>query len=73
MFERLEVSFDCLFGDSRPMLRTSIKTPLSLIRLQSEKLLLHAQLPSGQHEALQQQLESISRLDSVIEQASLSG
>jgi signal transduction histidine kinase len=66
MFDRLEISFDRLWRFAADASH-ELKTPLSLIRLQSEKLLLHGQLSSSQHEAVQQQLESITRLDSVIE------
>ena len=66
MFDRLETSFKRLSrfaGDASH----ELKTPLSLIRLQSEKLLLHGNLVVGQTEMIQQQLESINRLNSVIE------
>ena len=66
MFNRLETSFERLSrfaGDASH----ELKTPLSLVRLQSEKLLLHGNLPAGQEEIIQQQLESINRLNSVIE------
>ncbi len=66
MFDRLEASFERLSrfaGDASH----ELKTPLSLIRLQSEKLLLHGHLVLGQQEVIQQQLESINRLNSVID------
>ena len=66
MFDRLETSFVRLgrfAGDASH----ELKTPLSLIRLQSEKLLLHGNLAAGQQEVVQQQLESIHRLGSLIE------
>lgn len=66
MFDRLEVSFDRLWrfaGDASH----ELKTPLSLIRLQSEKLLLHGNLEETQQEVIQQQLEGINQLNSVIE------
>jgi signal transduction histidine kinase len=66
MFDRLEVSFNRLWrfaGDASH----ELKTPLSVMRLQSEKLLLHGNLPSNQQEVIQQQLEGINRLSSVIE------
>ncbi len=37
------------------------------MRLQSEKLLLHGDLPANQQEVIQQQLEGINRLSFVIE------
>jgi signal transduction histidine kinase len=66
MFDRLEVAFSRL---SRFAGEASheLKTPLSIIRLQSEKLLLHGSLTPPQQEAVQQQLESISGLYLVIE------
>jgi signal transduction histidine kinase len=66
MFDRLEVSFGRLWRFAAEASH-ELKTPLSLIKLQSEKLLLQGGLSGAQYEAVQQQLESISRLDSVIE------
>ena len=66
MFDRLEYSFGRLWRFAADASH-ELKTPLSLIRLQSEKLLLHGNLPPGPQEALQQQMESIDRLHSVIE------
>ena len=66
MFDRLESSFERLWrfaGDASH----ELKTPLILIRLQSERLLLHGNLSSADKEALQQQLENIGRLNGVIE------
>jgi len=66
MFDRLEYSFGRLWRFSADASH-ELKTPLSLIRLQSEKLLLHSNLSTNQQEAVQQQMESIDRLHSVIE------
>ena len=66
MLERLEYSFGRLWRFAADASH-ELKTPLSLIRLQSEKLLLHSNLTPGQQEALQQQMESVDRLNSVIE------
>ena len=66
MFDRLESSFERLWrfaGDASH----ELKTPLILIRLQAERLLLHGNLSGADKEALQQQLESIGRLNGVIE------
>jgi signal transduction histidine kinase len=66
MFDRLEVSFNRLWrfaGDASH----ELKTPLSVMRLQSEKLLLDGDLSANQQEVIQQQLEGINRLSSVIE------
>jgi signal transduction histidine kinase len=66
MFDRLEIAFARL---SRFAGEASheLKTPLSIIRLQSEKLLLQGNLSEPQQEAVQQQLESINGLYLVIE------
>jgi len=66
MFDRLEVSFERLWRFAADASH-ELRTPLSLIRLQSERLMLEGPLTPSQNEAVQQQLESISRLDSVIE------
>jgi signal transduction histidine kinase len=66
MFDRLEISFGRLWRFAAEASH-ELKTPLSLIRLQSEKLLLRGELSESQQEAIQQQLESIARLDAVIE------
>jgi len=66
MFDRLEISFDRLWRFAADASH-ELKTPLVLIRLQSEKLVLQGQLSPGQSEAVQQQLEAITRLDTVIE------
>jgi len=66
MFDRLESSFERLWrfaGDASH----ELKTPLILIRLQSERLLLHGSLSPTDKEAIQQQLENINRLNAVIE------
>ena len=66
MFDRLEVSFNRLWrfaGDASH----ELKTPLSVMRLQSENLLLDGDLSANQQELIQQQLEGINRLSSVIE------
>jgi signal transduction histidine kinase len=66
MFDRLEISFERLWRFAADASH-ELKTPLSLIKLQSEKLLLEGGISNSQREAVQQQLESIARLDSVIE------
>ncbi|MDR3405649.1 MAG: ATP-binding protein [Chthoniobacter sp.] len=66
MFDRLEVSFERLWRFAADASH-ELKTPLSLIKLQSEKLLMQGGLSNSQQEAVQQQLESISRLDTIIE------
>lgn len=66
MFDRLEYSFGRLWRFAADASH-ELKTPLALIRLQSEKLLLHGNLAPKQMEAVQQQMDSINRLHSVIE------
>jgi len=66
MFDRLEFSFQQLQGFAGKASH-ELKTPLSIIRLQSEKLLLHGNLAPEQEEAVQQQLEGIARLGTVID------
>lgn len=66
MFDRLEASFDRLWRFAGNASH-ELKTPLSVMRLQSEKLLLEGNLAASQQEAIQQQLEGINRLNSVIE------
>ena len=66
MLERLEYSFGRLWRFAADASH-ELKTPLSLIRLQSEKLLLHGSLTTLQQEGLQQQMESVNRLTSVID------
>lgn len=65
MFDRLEESFSKL-GRFAADVSHELRTPLSLIRLQSERLLMRGQLSEAQTEAVHQQLEAIARLDSVI-------
>ena len=66
MFDRLEVSFGKVWRFAADASH-ELRTPLSLIRLQSENLLMLGRLSEPQTEAVHQQLEAISRLDSVIE------
>jgi len=66
MFDRLEKSFFQLWRFAGNASH-ELKTPLSIIRLQSEKLLMQGSLSGAQQESVQQQLESISRLATVIE------
>lgn len=67
MFDRLEAAFN---QTRRFTAEASheLKTPLSLIRLQAEKLLIEGGLKPSQEEALQVQLEEISRLNQIIEE-----
>jgi signal transduction histidine kinase len=66
MFDRLESSFNqirCFTADASH----ELKTPLSLMRLHAENLLLEGGLNSAQEEALHVQLEEIDRLNKIIE------
>ena len=45
-----------------------LKTPLSLVRLQAERLLVDGGLTASQEEAVQMQLEEIARLNKIIEE-----
>lgn len=67
MFDRLEAAFN---QTRRFTAEASheLKTPLSLIRLQAEKLLVDGGLKPSQEEALQLQLEEIARLNQIIEE-----
>lgn len=67
MFDRLEVAFN---QTRRFTAEASheLKTPLSLVRLQAEKLVLEGGLKPAQEEAVQMQLEEIARLNQIIEE-----
>lgn len=66
MFDRLESAFN---QTRRFTAEASheLKTPLSLVRLQAERLLVEGGLTPPQEEALQVQLEEIARLNHIIE------
>jgi signal transduction histidine kinase len=66
MFDRLESSFNQIRRFSAEASH-ELKTPLSLVRLQAEKLLLDEGLTSEQQEAVQVQMDEISRLEQIIE------
>ena len=66
VFGRLESSFFQLWRFAGNASH-ELKTPLSIIRLQSEKLLARENLTNAGQESVHQQLESISRLSAVIE------
>ena len=67
MFDRLESSFQQVRRFSAEASH-ELKTPLSLVRLQSEKLLADGGLTAEQEEAVQVQLEEISHLNQIIEE-----
>jgi signal transduction histidine kinase len=66
MFDRLESSFNQIRRFSAEASH-ELKTPLSLLRLEAEKLLLNEGLTPDQHEAVQVQMDEISRLEQIIE------
>ena len=67
MFDRLESSFNQIRRFTAEASH-ELKTPLSLVRLQAEKLLMEGGLTPVQEDALQVQLEEISRLNQIIEE-----
>lgn len=67
MFDRLEASFDQVRRFSAEASH-ELKTPLSLLRLQSEKLLTDGGLSRAQEEMVLEQLEEIARLNEIIEE-----
>jgi signal transduction histidine kinase len=67
MFERLESSFKQIRRFTAEASH-ELKTPLSLIRLQSEKLLMEGGLSASQEESVQVQLEEATRLNQIIEE-----
>ncbi|HEX7632296.1 MAG TPA: ATP-binding protein [Lacunisphaera sp.] len=67
MFDRLELSFNQIRRFTAEASH-ELKTPLSLVRLQAEKLLMEGGLNPAQEEAVQMQLEEINRLNKIIEE-----
>ncbi len=67
MFDRLESSFKQVRRFAAEASH-ELKTPLSLIRLQAEKLLVTGNLSSTDEEAVQMQLEELARLNRIIEE-----
>ena len=67
MFDRLEFSFQQIRRFTAEVSH-ELKTPLSLIRLQAEKLLINGNLDGTNEEAVHVQLEEISRLTQIIEE-----
>jgi signal transduction histidine kinase len=66
MFDRLESSFNQIRRFTADASH-ELKTPLSLLRLHAENLLLEGGLTGAQEEALHVQLEEIDRLNKIIE------
>jgi two-component system heavy metal sensor histidine kinase CusS len=67
MFDRLEISFNQIRRFTAEASH-ELKTPLSLVRLHAEKLLVEGGLTPVQEEAVQMQLEEIARLNKIIEE-----
>ena len=67
MFDRLESSFNQIRRFTAEASH-ELKTPLSLVRLQAEKLLVEGGLSEAQEESVQVQLEEIARLNQIIEE-----
>lgn len=67
MFDRLETAFDQIRRFTAEASH-ELKTPLSLIRLQAEKLLVHGNLDAANEECVHVQLEEIARLSQIIEE-----
>ena len=66
MFDRLESSFHQIQKFSAEASH-ELKTPLSLIRLHAEKLLIEGKLACDQEETIQMQLEEVSHLNQIID------
>jgi signal transduction histidine kinase len=67
MFDRLESAFQQIRRFTAEASH-ELKTPLSLIRLQAEKLLMHGNLDPANEESVQVLLEELSRLSQIIEE-----
>ena len=67
MFDRLESSFNQIRRFTAEASH-ELKTPLSLVRLQAEKLLVEGGLTPAQEDAVQLQLEEVTRLNKIIEE-----
>src|SRR6202044_1719723 len=67
MFDRLEDSFNQIRRFTAEASH-ELKTPLSLARLQAEKLLVSGELAPAHEEALQMQLGGFARLSRIIEE-----
>ena len=67
MFDRLESSFNEIRQFSAEASH-ELKTPLALMRLHAEKMLLSGELSPAHEETVQMQLDELARLDQIIEE-----
>ncbi|RJG20746.1 HAMP domain-containing protein [Massilia cavernae] len=67
MFDRLEFSFNNIRHFAAEVSH-ELKTPLSLLRLLGEKMLLDGTASAAHQESIQVQLEELARLDQIVEE-----
>jgi len=67
MFDRLEASFDQIRRFTADASH-ELKTPLSLVRLHAERLLMNSELDSKQKELVHVQLEELARVTQIIDE-----